>query len=59
VAGTRGKSHIAKAAGIGRGSLYKAFSLDGNPEFATVLWVRKALGLRLSVTPIGEGQAAE
>ena len=52
-------SHIAKEAGLGRESLYKALSSDGNPEFATVLRVFKALGLRLSVTPIGEGRASE
>jgi hypothetical protein len=38
---------IAKTAGLGRQSLYKALSPDGNPEFATV--VLKALGPRLSV----------
>jgi probable addiction module antidote protein len=30
-------------------NLYKALSPDGNPEFATVARVLKALGLRLSV----------
>ena len=59
VARARGMSAIAKEAGLGRESLYKALSSDGNPEFATVLRVLKALGLRLSVSPIGEGQAAE
>ena len=47
VARARGMSHIAKEAGLGRESLYKALSSDGNPEFATVLRVLKALGLRL------------
>jgi probable addiction module antidote protein len=40
---------IAQAAGLGRANLYKALSPDGNPEFATVARVLKALGLRLSV----------
>ena len=35
-----------------------ALSSDGNPEFATVLRVLKALGLRLSVSPTGADQAA-
>ena len=35
--------------GLGRANLYKALSPDGNPEFATVARVLKALGLRLSV----------
>jgi probable addiction module antidote protein len=59
VARARGMSHIAKEAGLGRESLYKALSSDGNPEFATVLRVLKALGLRLSVSPIAADQAAE
>jgi DNA-binding phage protein len=32
-------------------SLYRSLSTDGNPEFATVMRVAQALGLRLSVTP--------
>jgi probable addiction module antidote protein len=40
---------IARAAGLGRESLYKALSPDGNPEFATVLKVLRALGLKLKV----------
>lgn len=50
VARAKGMTDIAKAAGLGRQSLYKALSPDGNPEFATVVSVLKALGLRLSVT---------
>jgi probable addiction module antidote protein len=43
-------AHIARKAGLGRESLYKALSPEGNPEFATVLKVVKALGLRLHAT---------
>ena len=42
-------SEIAAAAGLGRTNLYKALSRGGNPEFATVARVLKALGFRLSV----------
>jgi probable addiction module antidote protein len=42
-------TEIAEAVGLGRASLYKALSPEGNPEFATVARVLKALGLRLSV----------
>ena len=52
VARARGMSHIAKEAGLGRESLYKALSADGNPEFGTILRVMKALGLKFSVVPI-------
>jgi probable addiction module antidote protein len=49
IARAKGMADIALAAGLGRTSLYKALSPDGNPEFATVARVLKALGLRLSV----------
>jgi probable addiction module antidote protein len=49
VARAKGMSQIAQAAGLGRESFYKALSPDGNPEFATVLKVMRALGLRLKV----------
>ncbi|TRV18981.1 MAG: putative addiction module antidote protein [Microcystis flos-aquae Mf_WU_F_19750830_S460] len=43
---------IARRTGLGRESLYKSLSNRGNPEFATVLKVLQALGLRLQVVPI-------
>ena len=38
---------VADETGLGRESLYKSLSADGNPEFATVLKVVRALGLQL------------
>jgi probable addiction module antidote protein len=49
VARARGMTQIAKDAGLSRESLYRALGENGNPEFATVLKVAKAMGLRLSV----------
>jgi probable addiction module antidote protein len=49
VARAKGMSQIAQGAGLGRESLYKALSPNGNPEFATVLKVLRALGLKLKV----------
>jgi len=49
VARAKGMAQIAKAAGLGRESLYKPLSPEGNPEFATVLKVMRALGLKLKV----------
>ena len=49
-------TQVAKDAGLSRESLYRALSADGNPSFATVLKVTKALGLRLHaqvVTGVG------
>jgi probable addiction module antidote protein len=41
---------IARQTGLGRESLYKALSPEGNPEFATVLKVLQSLGLKLHAT---------
>jgi len=49
VARAKGMSKVVRDAGLGRESLYKALSPDGNPEFATVLKVIRALGLKLKV----------
>jgi len=47
IARAKGMSQVAREAGLGRESLYKALSPSGNPEFATVMRVIAALGLRL------------
>ncbi|TAD78747.1 MAG: putative addiction module antidote protein [Oscillatoriales cyanobacterium] len=52
IARSKGMAQIARETGLGRESLYKALSLEGNPEFATVLKVLQVLGLRLHVVPI-------
>ena len=44
-------TNVAREAGLGRESLYKALSPSGNPEFATILKVVTALGLRLHAAP--------
>ena len=50
IARSKGMAKIAKKTGLGRESLYKALSKDGNPEFMTVLRVVQALGYRLTIT---------
>jgi len=47
IARAKGMSQIAKQTGLGRESLYKALSPEGNPEFSTILKVINALGLQL------------
>ena len=42
---------VARAAGLGRASLYKSLSPGGHPEFATILKVVRALGLKLTTAP--------
>jgi probable addiction module antidote protein len=49
IARAKGMTQIGRVAGLGRESLYKALSAEGNPEFATVLKVIHALGLKLKV----------
>jgi len=50
IARARGMAQIAKKAGLSRESLYKALSMEGNPEFSTIIRVMRALGLKFSVT---------
>ena len=52
IARSRGMTQISRDTGLGRESLYKALSVEGNPEFATILKVFRALGLRLQVTTL-------
>ena len=47
IARARGMTQVARDAGLSRESLYKALSEDGNPSFATILKVARALGVRL------------
>jgi probable addiction module antidote protein len=51
IARAKGMSDIARETGLGRESLYKALSPEGNPEFATIMKVVQALGLRLRAIP--------
>ena len=58
VARARGMSQIARETGLGRESLYKALSREGNPELGTILQVLKTFGLRLSVKPAAADTSA-
>lgn len=50
IARARRMAMVAQEAGLGRESLYKSLSADGNPEFGTVLKVLDALGLQLQAS---------
>jgi len=50
IACARGMREIAKAAGIGRETLYKALRPGASPRFETISRVCSALGLKLTVT---------
>ncbi len=47
VAKAKGMSQIAQASGLGRESLYKAFSNGAKPRFDTVMKVMSAIGVKL------------
>ncbi|WP_457575162.1 addiction module antidote protein [Desulfomarina sp.] len=46
----QGMSRIAKETGVSRESLYRSLSGKGNPGFATISKVTKALGCRLAIS---------
>lgn len=52
IARARGMTQLATDTGLGRESLYKALSGDGNPSFETILKVTRALGLQFRVERI-------
>lgn len=56
IARARGMSQLARDTGLAREGLYKALSPEGNPEFATVMKVIKALGLKLGVSSARSAQ---
>ncbi|MFC4252086.1 addiction module antidote protein [Sinimarinibacterium flocculans] len=51
IARARNMSQLARDTGLTREGLYKALSGEGNPSFATVLKVARALGLKLKLAP--------
>lgn len=53
VAKARGMAQLAKDAGVGRESLYKALKPGATPGYATVGKVVRALGFKMGVSPAG------
>jgi len=49
VAKARGMAQIAKASGLGRESLYKAFGPGAHPRYETISAVLRAIGVKLTV----------
>jgi probable addiction module antidote protein len=59
VARARGMAEIAKTAGLNRESLYRALGETGNPEFATVMRIMRALGLTLTARPAARSRTSK
>ena len=57
VARARGMTDVARKAGLGRESLYKALTPGAQPRLPTVMKVLHALGLRLRVEALEESPA--
>ncbi|MCC6327143.1 MAG: putative addiction module antidote protein [Acidobacteria bacterium] len=52
VAKARGMSQLAKDAGVGRESLYKALAPGAKPRYDTVLKLMRALGVELRASTV-------
>ena len=52
VARARGMTQLARETGLSREALYRALSIKGNPELATVTKVLRALGPRLAIQSV-------
>lgn len=50
IAKARSMTQLAKETGLGRESLYKALSGEGNPSFSTILKIIHALGLQFHIS---------
>ncbi len=50
IARVRNMSSLARKVGMTRQGLYKALSTEGNPSFATVMRITRALGMDLRIT---------
>ena len=51
VARAKGMAQVAKDAGLGRESLYKALAPGAKPRFDTVMKVARALGVKFTAHP--------
>jgi probable addiction module antidote protein len=52
IARAKGMTQVARDAGLSRESLYKALGENGNPSFATVLKVARAIGVKFHAEPV-------
>ena len=50
IARAQNMSRLAREIGMTREGLYKALSENGNPSFATVMRITRALGMQLRIT---------
>ncbi len=53
VARAKGMSSVSEVSGVGRQSLYRALSEEGNPRIDTLFKILEALNIRLAITASG------
>lgn len=58
IARSMGMASLAEDAEVSRESLYKSLGENGNPEFATVLKVMKAMGIGFAAIPLAATDAS-
>lgn len=51
---TGGMSHLSRATGLTRESLYKALSEAGNPRLSSLDAILRAMGLQLNIKPLSQ-----
>jgi len=51
IARAKGMAQVARDAGLGRESLYKALAPGAKPRFETVMKVARALGVKFTASP--------
>lgn len=56
IAKSKGMTALAKKTGMGRTSLYKALSMNGQAQFSTIVKILDALGYRFSIVPKKESK---
>ncbi|GAB6064892.1 addiction module antidote protein [Deferrisoma palaeochoriense] len=59
IARARNMASLARATGLSREGLYKALSESGNPRFATILKVARAVGLEVEFRPATRPEGVE
>lgn len=58
IARAQNMTKLAEKTGLSRQALYKALSGEGNPEFATIMKVAEALGLKITFASAVDKSAA-
>lgn len=59
VARAKNVAELSRQTGLSRAALYRAFNGDTNPEFASIMKILDALGVKLSAKLVAKAEEAE